>query len=323
MELVRIPAAAQRLDAYPHQFSGGMRQRVMIAIALACSPKVLIADEPTTALDVTIQAQVLALLADLQRREGLAVLLITHNLGVVAAVADRVIVMYGGDVVESAPVEEFFARPTHPYSEALLAAMPRVDRSADALAPIPGQVPTLARPAGGLPLPVALPAADRQVRRAAALDPARRRAGARRALLGPRTVNAVAASAPLLEVRGLTKTFKERRGWPVPTTVAVRALDGVSFDVARGEALGIVGESGCGKSTVARACLRLITADAGSVRFDGVDVASARAPARCARCADGCRSCSRIRRRRSIRASASPTRSASRSGCTASPAATT
>ena len=143
MELVRIPAAAERLDAYPHQFSGGMRQRVMIAIALACAPKVLIADEPTTALDVTIQAQVLALLADLQRREGLAVLLITHNLGVVASVADRVMVMYGGDVVETAPVDEFFRRPTHPYSEALLAAMPRVDRSSDSLAPIPGQVPGL------------------------------------------------------------------------------------------------------------------------------------------------------------------------------------
>ena len=161
MELVRIPAAAQRLDAYAHQFSGGMRQRVMIAIALACAPKVLIADEPTTALDVTIQAQVLALLADLQRREGLAVLLITHNLGVVAAVADRVIVMYGGDVVESAPVKEFFRRPTHPYSEALLAAMPRVDRSAAALAPIPGQVPTLPDLPPGLPVPVALPVADR------------------------------------------------------------------------------------------------------------------------------------------------------------------
>jgi peptide/nickel transport system ATP-binding protein len=143
MELVRIPAAAQRLDAYPHQFSGGMRQRVMIAIALACSPKVLIADEPTTALDVTIQAQVLALLADLQAREGLAVLLITHNLGVVASIADRVMVMYGGDVVESAPVKSFFGRPTHPYSEALLAAMPRADRSSEVLAPIPGQVPTL------------------------------------------------------------------------------------------------------------------------------------------------------------------------------------
>jgi oligopeptide/dipeptide ABC transporter ATP-binding protein len=149
MELVRIPAAAERLDAYPHQFSGGMRQRVMIAIALACSPKVLIADEPTTALDVTIQAQVLALLADLQAREGLAVLLITHNLGVVASVADRVMVMYGGDVVESAPVKAFFGRPTHPYSAALLAAMPRVDRPSEALAPIPGQVPTLPElPAG-------------------------------------------------------------------------------------------------------------------------------------------------------------------------------
>jgi peptide/nickel transport system ATP-binding protein len=144
MELVRIPSAAQRLDAYPHQFSGGMRQRVMIAIALACAPKVLIADEPTTALDVTIQAQVLALLAGLQKKEGLAVLLITHNLGVVASVADRVMVMYGGDVVEAAPAKRFFARPTHPYSEALLRAMPRVDRSLEDLAPIPGQVPTLA-----------------------------------------------------------------------------------------------------------------------------------------------------------------------------------
>src|SRR4029079_18405792 len=133
----------------------------------------------------------------------------------------------------------------------------------------------LARPSGRLPLPVALPASDRQVRRAAAPPSARRRARAWRALLGPRTVSAIATNAPLLEVRGLTKTFKERRGWPIPKTVAVRALDAVSFDVARGEALGIVGESGCGKSTVARACLRLISADAGSVRFDGIDVAAA------------------------------------------------
>jgi oligopeptide/dipeptide ABC transporter ATP-binding protein len=142
LELVRVPAAGERLDAYPHQFSGGMRQRVMIALALACRPKILIADEPTTALDVTIQAQVLALVADLQKREGLAVLLITHNLGVVASVADRVMVMYGGDVVESAPVDAFFERPTHPYSRALLAAMPRIESAAE-LKPIPGQVPTL------------------------------------------------------------------------------------------------------------------------------------------------------------------------------------
>ncbi len=143
MDLVRIPSAAERLDAYPHQFSGGMRQRVMIAIALACAPKVLIADEPTTALDVTIQAQVLALIAGLQKSADLAVLLITHNLGVVASVADRVLVMYGGDVVESAPVRALFARPTHPYTNALLAAMPRADRSSGSMVPIPGQVPPL------------------------------------------------------------------------------------------------------------------------------------------------------------------------------------
>ena len=149
MELVRIPAAADRLDAYPHQFSGGMRQRVMIALAIACSPQVLIADEPTTALDVTVQAQVLELLAGLQREKGLGILLITHNLGVVAGNAQRVMVMYGGDVVESSPVRDFFAAPRHPYSVALLAAMPRVDRPASDLAPIPGQVPALvAMPVG-------------------------------------------------------------------------------------------------------------------------------------------------------------------------------
>ena len=144
MELVRIPAASERIDHYPHQFSGGMRQRVMIALAIACEPKVLIADEPTTALDVTIQAQVLALIADLQKRVGLGVLLITHNLGVVASIAEEVFVMYGGDVVESGTAAAFFARPTHPYSAALLAAIPRADRSSAALAPIPGQVPALA-----------------------------------------------------------------------------------------------------------------------------------------------------------------------------------
>ena len=149
MELVRIPAAAERLDAYPHQFSGGMRQRVMIALAIACHPGVLIADEPTTALDVTVQMQVLELLQTLQREQGLAIVLITHNLGVVASVAQQVVVMYGGDVVESAAVKDFFARPLHPYARALLAAMPRVDKPTDALEPIPGQVPSLAAmPAG-------------------------------------------------------------------------------------------------------------------------------------------------------------------------------
>ena len=149
MNRVQIPASARRIDDYPHQFSGGMRQRVMIAMAVACRPKVLLADEPTTALDVTIQAQVLNLIAELQAEDGMAVLFITHNLGVVASIAQRVVVMYGGDVVETGPVDDFFARPSHPYSAALLRSVPRADRRPDSLEPIPGQVPTLLQmPAG-------------------------------------------------------------------------------------------------------------------------------------------------------------------------------
>ncbi|OZI60882.1 ABC transporter ATP-binding protein [Bordetella genomosp. 11] len=143
LEEVKIPAAASRYDDYPHQFSGGMRQRVMIAMALACKPKVLLADEPTTALDVTIQAQILSLLADLKTARGMAVVFITHNLGVVAQIADRVAVMYAGEVVETADVDTLFARPTHPYTEALLRAMPRVDTDAESLEPIAGSVPPI------------------------------------------------------------------------------------------------------------------------------------------------------------------------------------
>jgi peptide/nickel transport system ATP-binding protein len=141
LALVGIPAPEQRAGEYPHQLSGGMRQRVMIAMALVMHPALVIADEPTTALDVTIQAQILELLADLQRRLGTAVLLITHDLGVIAEVARRVVVMYGGEVVEEAPVAELFARAHHPYTEGLLAAMPRVGAERERLAVIPGTVP--------------------------------------------------------------------------------------------------------------------------------------------------------------------------------------
>jgi len=148
-EEVKIPSAAQRLSEYPHQFSGGMRQRVMIAIALACEPAVLLADEPTTALDVTIQAQVLGLLADLRAKHGMAVLFITHNLGVVAQIADRVAVMYAGEIVEQGPVEAIFANPQHPYTRALFSAIPRLDAAGQSLSAIPGRVPPLdAMPAG-------------------------------------------------------------------------------------------------------------------------------------------------------------------------------
>jgi oligopeptide/dipeptide ABC transporter ATP-binding protein len=148
-EEVKIPSAAQRLNEYPHQFSGGMRQRVMIAIALACDPAVLLADEPTTALDVTIQAQVLGLLADLRAKHGTAVLFITHNLGVVAQIADRVAVMYAGEVVEQGPVNAIFADPRHPYTRALFSAIPRLDQPEQALSAIAGRVPPLdGMPAG-------------------------------------------------------------------------------------------------------------------------------------------------------------------------------
>ncbi len=143
LEEVKIPGAAKRFHDYPHQFSGGMRQRVMIAMALACRPKVLLADEPTTALDVTIQAQILTLLDDLKKAYGMSVIFITHNLGVVAQIADRVAVMYGGEIVELADASALFSRPLHPYTEALLRAMPRVDVNSASLEPIPGGVPAI------------------------------------------------------------------------------------------------------------------------------------------------------------------------------------
>lgn len=151
-ELVRIPSAAARLKSYPHEFSGGMRQRVMIAIALACDPKLLIADEPTTALDVTIQRQILALLKDLQQRLGMAVILITHDLGVIAEVTDRVLVLYGGLVMETAPVRELFAAPGHPYTAGLLGAVPDLrDDTHRRLTPIPGSPPNMLAPPPGCP----------------------------------------------------------------------------------------------------------------------------------------------------------------------------
>ncbi len=145
MHQVKIPSAERRFSDYPHQFSGGMRQRVMIAIALACKPEIILADEPTTALDVTIQAQILYLLAELKTTKEMSMIFITHNLGIVASIADRVAVMYGGEIMEIAPVEVLFSNPQHPYTELLLRAVPRVDRALESLSFIPGQVPTIDR----------------------------------------------------------------------------------------------------------------------------------------------------------------------------------
>jgi peptide/nickel transport system ATP-binding protein/oligopeptide transport system ATP-binding protein len=162
LELVRIPSAASRIDDYPHQMSGGMRQRVMIAMALACDPKLLIADEPTTALDVTIQAQILELLKDLQQRLGMAVLIITHDLGVIAEVADEVVVMYAGKIIESAPVRDIFGDPQHPYTIGLLGSIPRLDGERERLSTIEGTVPSPNRQPKGCRFAPRCPFADRR-----------------------------------------------------------------------------------------------------------------------------------------------------------------
>jgi oligopeptide transport system ATP-binding protein len=151
MERVRIPGARNRVDSYPHEFSGGMRQRVMIAMALALDPDVLIADEPTTALDVTVQAQIMQLLSDVQAETGLGLILITHDLGVVADVADRIAVMYAGEIVETAPVYDIYANPAHPYTEGLIASIPRADQKGSQLTPIPGAPPNLMDIPSGCP----------------------------------------------------------------------------------------------------------------------------------------------------------------------------
>ncbi|WP_027526040.1 ABC transporter ATP-binding protein [Bradyrhizobium sp. Ec3.3] len=240
LDRVRIPAAKSRFHEHPHRFSGGMRQRVMIAMALACKPKLLIADEPTTALDVTIQAQILTLLKELQDEEGMSILFITHDMGVVAEIADRTVVMYGGQAVETDATARIFAAPSHPYTRALLAAVPRLG-SMD-----------------GRPRPVRFPIVDKMT--GASDDPAD-------------TPDTVATSGPpLLEVSNLTTRFPIRSGLFGKVSGRVHAVENISFDLRAGETLALVGESGCGKSTTGRSILKLVQPDSGTVRLDGQDV---------------------------------------------------
>ncbi len=267
LERVRIPEAARRLDAYPHQLSGGMRQRAMIAMALACRPQLLIADEPTTALDVTIQAQILDLIKLLQREIGMAVLFITHDMGVVAEMADRVVVMWRGRKVEEGPVERIFEAPAHAYTRALLAAVPRLGSMRGKSRPERFPVTALdeddpadppAGPAAACPeaRPTGEPrVATRPVAAAAGEDRSRGR-----------------SDGPLLVARDLTVRFPVGGGFFGRPKAAVHAVEGVSFELARGETLALVGESGCGKSTTARAILRLQEPTRGRVLFDGRDV---------------------------------------------------
>ncbi len=289
LERVQIPDARNRVHDYPHQFSGGMAQRVMIALALALEPEVLIADEPTTALDVTVQAQVMQLLAALQAESGMGLILITHDLGVVAEVADRVAVMYAGKVVETGPIAALYARPGHPYTVGLMDSMPRVDRQESRLLAISGSPPNLMRiPTGCAFHPRCALAQERCAQETPALLPLPDEAGrfsachyvadipGRRAVgTGVAASEGVGARAeePLLRVEGLVKHFPLRsRSLLRRSPGAIKAVDGVDFELYRGETLGLVGESGCGKSTVARLLLRLERATAGRASFAGEDL---------------------------------------------------
>jgi ABC-type dipeptide/oligopeptide/nickel transport system ATPase component len=251
LERVGIANAAQRAHEYPHTFSGGMCQRVMIAMALSCSPSLLIADEPTTALDVTVQARILELLRDIQAETGIAILFISHDLGVIAEMCQSVVVMYAGEVVERASVEDLFVHPRHPYTGGLLAAVPKVGMRRELVA-IPGNVPA-ALP-GRLSIPPPMPARrggplrhrgarppDRRGRAVGALRPCRRARTRRSA--GPMS---------LLEVAGLSKRFVGRRNIFGRTAAWFQAVDNVSFTVERGETLALVGESGAGSRTRGR-----------------------------------------------------------------------
>jgi ABC-type glutathione transport system ATPase component len=248
LELVRIPEAKSVLDRFPHQLSGGMRQRVMIAMALSCRPSLLIADEPTTALDVTIQAQILQLIRELQIEMQMGVLFITHDMGVVAEVADRVLVMYRGENVEAGPSEAVFGAPQHAYTRALLSAVPQLGamRGTD------------------LPAKFDLLRADSMTAAAAPSHVA-----PEAALLHDTVRRDI---PPILRVQDLVTRFELRSGLFGRVTREVHAVEKVSFDLHAGETLALVGESGCGKSTTGRSLLRLVDSQRGVIEFDGRNV---------------------------------------------------
>jgi peptide/nickel transport system ATP-binding protein len=332
LDAVRIPDARRRRDEYPFQLSGGMKQRIMIAMALACDPELLIADEPTTALDVTIQAQILELMRDLQRERRMSVLLITHDLAVVSQVAHRVAVMYAGQIVETADRDSFFTRPAHPYSRKLFDSLPDTAKRGDTLAVIRGSVPPLTREFSGCRF------ADRcdfvmEICRSTVppwyalgsgtgvrchlyrdeggglkdergeLNDDGRAQGAKETVTAslkevvphpaplmpqpsdhpsslspqpyddPSSFIAHPSEAPLLSVRNLKVHFPIHKGVLKRVVGHVKAVDGVSFDIVRGQTLALVGESGCGKTTIGKGLLRLVDPTEGSVTFDGVDLA--------------------------------------------------
>ncbi len=292
---VGIPDAARRCDEYPFQLSGGLKQRVMIAAALAAEPEVLIADEPTTALDVTIQAQILDLLAKLQAERAMAILLITHDLGIVARMAQRVAVMYAGEIVEAAGRDDFFASPQHPYAQKLFEALPSPQKRGADLSVIAGQVPSLTATFTGCRFADRCDSAYELCRaEAPRLVPLAGAGGAPRVVRchlresGPGEARRTATGADaeevtyvavenepvLAETEELKVHFPIRKGLFKRVVAQVRAVDGVSLAVRAGRTLALVGESGCGKTTVGKAMLRLLPPTGGRVTFAGRDLAS-------------------------------------------------
>lgn len=291
---VGIPDAARRMHDYPFQFSGGMKQRVMVAIALAGEPELLIADEPTTALDVTIQAQVLDLMRDLQQRSGMAILLITHDLGVVAEMAQRVAVMYAGEVIETATREEYFRNPSHPYSKKLFASLPGKSRRNQGLAVIGGNVPSLSQEFTGCrfadrcdfawdhchqTIPEWHEVTGNHYVKCHLFD-IKEKSGTHESVdtetasiaQPPTDVSYNNQTSDLLSVTDLKVHFPIRKGLMKRTVGNVMAVDGVSLTITQGKTLALVGESGCGKTTVGKSILQLIKPTAGSVIFNGLEL---------------------------------------------------
>lgn len=279
---VGIPEPESRIEYYPHQMSGGQKQRVMIAMALSCNPSLLIADEPTTALDVTIQKQILDLIRELRDERQMAVLFITHDLGVIAEIADDVIVMYRGKVVEQGDVLSVYENPTHPYTKGLLACRPRLDTPYKRLPTVSDFMDTTEGDDGEIEITTKEMTADRQ---------SHFETSGRGRLLHPKSVleqlgfdgeisgygreaTCVAeGTEPLVQFGGLKVHFPVKRGLLMKTVGHVKAVDGITLDVYRGQTLGLVGESGCGKTTTGRALLRLVKPTGGSMHFDGQSLA--------------------------------------------------
>jgi peptide/nickel transport system ATP-binding protein len=295
--MVGLPRPKERLANYPHQLSGGLRQRVMIAMALACEPKLLIADEPTTALDVTIQAQILALLDDLKSRLGMAMLLITHDMGVIAGHADRVNVMYAGRLVETAETGNLFSHMHHPYTQALLASIPRLDADSNQrLLSIPGLPPDLADPPPGCRFAARCRLAQDKCRTdepeligesldhryscwypvdgPLSLEPGRGEVAGAATVTERAAARTDGAGEDLLDIHELVKEYPITHGVMQRRLGVVHAVSGVSFSVRAGETFGLVGESGCGKTTIGKLVVALEKPDSGAVSLDGRSISA-------------------------------------------------